>query len=69
MSLTERTHIFKKSDGSWIFSGTVVPSNLRTEDYVEAKLPLGEKFDSDYEYTCVDGVATKGAKLSSDPPS
>tara|TARA_B100001113_G_scaffold282997_1_gene238053 strand:+ start:762 stop:971 length:210 start_codon:yes stop_codon:yes gene_type:complete len=69
MSLTERTHIFKKSDGSWIFSGTVVPSNLRTDDYVEGKFSEGEKFDSEYEYTCVDGVVTKGAKLSTDPPS
>tara|TARA_B100001113_G_scaffold49969_1_gene36255 strand:- start:82 stop:297 length:216 start_codon:yes stop_codon:yes gene_type:complete len=68
---TERKHIFKVSDGSWVFSGTAVPSNMRGDEYVQAKLPVGEKFDLAYAYTCVDGVMTKGAKLPepTDPPS
>ena len=44
---TERKHIFKVSDGSWVFSGTAVPSNMRGDEYVQAKLPVGEKFDLD----------------------
>ncbi len=65
---TPRIHIFKKSDGSWIFTGTVVPTNLRTDDYVEGKFPEGEKWDNEYTYTCVDGVVTKGDKTPTSDP-
>jgi hypothetical protein len=53
-------HLFKVSDGSWVFSGSVRPSNMKGDDYVEGVLPEGETWDANYEYTCVDGVATKG---------
>ncbi len=56
-------HIFKVSDGSWIYSGTMLPSNLATSDYVEGILPEGEKWDPGYTYTYVNGVATRGAKV------
>jgi len=56
-------HIFKKTDNTWIYSGTKIPSNLETDDYIEGKLPEGEKWDYEYEYTCIDGVATKGNRI------
>lgn len=56
-------HIFKKTDSTWIYSGTTIPSNLATDEYIEGKLPEGEKWDHEYEYTCIDGVATKGNKI------
>ena len=40
-------HIFKVSDGSWIYSGTKLPSNLNTNEYVEGFLPEGEEWDHD----------------------
>lgn len=62
-------YIFKVSDGSWVFSGTVIPTNLQTDEYVEGFLPEGEKWDHNYHYTCVDGVATKGDAIEFvDPP-
>jgi hypothetical protein len=56
-------HLFKVSDNSWVFSGTVIPSNLKTDEYVEGVLPLGETWDFSYEYVLVDGVATKGSQI------
>ena len=53
-------HIFKVNDGSWIYSGTMRPSNLDTDEYVEGFLPEGETWDHNYHYTCVDGVVVKG---------
>jgi|14_taG_2_1085336.scaffolds.fasta_scaffold02296_3 hypothetical protein len=53
-------HIFKVSDGSWLFSGSTCPSNMTGDDYAEGVLPEGETWDSEYVYTCVDGVAIKG---------
>lgn len=53
-------HVFKVSDGSWVFSGSSRPSNMTGEDYIEGVLPEGETWDVEYEYTCIDGVATKG---------
>ena len=57
-------HLFKASDGSWIFSGTTVPSNMKGAEYVEGVLPEGENWDYEYEYTCINGVATKGSKVT-----
>lgn len=57
-------HLFKASDKSWVFSGTTIPSNLESEDYVEGVLPEGETWDIEYNYTWVDGVATKGDKIN-----
>ena len=70
MPTTQTIHIFKNSDGTHVFSGTVPPSNMMpgSGDYVEGKLPEGETWDKEYTYTCVDGVMTKGAAVSSDPP-
>ena len=48
-------HIFKVSDGSWIYSGTKLPSNLATDEYVQGFLPQGEEWDHNYEYTYVNG--------------
>lgn len=56
-------HLFKVSDKSWVFSGTTIPSNMEGDDYVEGILPEGESWDYEYEYTCVNGVATKGEKI------
>ena len=56
-------HLFKVSDKSWVFSGTTIPSNMEGDDYVEGILPEGESWDYEYEYTCVDGIATKGEKI------
>lgn len=56
-------HIFRASDGSWIYSGTMLPSNLDNEEYVEGVVPEGEKLNHNYHYTCVDGVAVKGAAV------
>ena len=56
-------HIFKVSDGSWIYSGTMLPSNLNTDEYVEGFLPEGEKWDHNYHYTYINGVAVKGAAI------
>jgi len=53
-------YIFKVSDGSWVFSGSTCPSNMTGDDYVEGVLPEGETWNSEYVYTCVDGVAIKG---------
>mgnify|MGYP001384418985 FL=1 len=62
-------HIFKVSDGSWIYSGTKIPSNLATDEYVQGFLPQGEEWDQNYEYTCVNGVAVKGDAIEFvDPP-
>ena len=67
---TPKTLVFKKSDGSLYFGGTVVPTNLRTDDYVSVTIPEDEKLDSEYTYTLVDGVVTKGDKTPiNDPPS
>ena len=54
-------HIFKVSDGSWIYSGTRLPSNLATAEYVEGFLPEGEKWDNNYHYSYSNGIAVKGA--------
>ena len=56
-------HLFKVSDGSWIFSGTTRPANMEGSDYVEGVLPEGESWDIEYTYTYVNGVATKGDKI------
>ena len=56
-------HIFKVSDGSWIFSGTVIPTNLQTDEYVEGFLREGEKWDHNYHYTYSNGVVVKGAAV------
>lgn len=56
-------HLFKKDDGGWIYSGRTRPSNMEGDDYVEGVLPEGETWDFNYVYTCVDGVATKGAEV------
>jgi len=56
-------HLFKKSDGGWVFSGSNIPSNMEGPDYVEGVLPEGETWDYEYNYTCVDGVAVKGNKF------
>ena len=62
-------HIFKVSDGRWIYSGTKIPSNLATDEYVQGFLPQGEEWDQNYEYTCVNGVAVKGDAIEFvDPP-
>ena len=62
-------HIFKVNDGSWIYSGTKLPSNLATDEYVQGFLPQGEEWDHNYEYTYVNGVAVKGAAIEIvDPP-
>ena len=53
-------HIFKVNDGSWIYSGTMLPSNLDTDEYVEGFLPKGETWDHNYHYTYINGVAVKG---------
>ena len=61
--------IFKVSDGSWTYSGTKIPSNLATDEYVQGFLPEGEEWDHNYEYTCVNGVAVKGDAIEFvDPP-
>ena len=57
-------HLFKASDGSWIYTGTTVPSNMEGSEYVEGVLPEGEAWDYEYEYTCVNGVAVKGNKVT-----
>ena len=56
-------HLFKVSDNSWIYSGSQRPANMQGDDYVEGVLPEGETWDSLYEYTHVDGVATKGSAI------
>ena len=56
-------YLFKVSDKSWVFSGTTRPSNMEGDDYVEGVLPEGESWDYEYEYTYVDGIATKGNKI------
>ena len=62
-------HILKVSDGSLIYSGTKLPSNLATDEYVQGFLPQGEEWDYNYEYTYVNGVAVKGAAIEIvDPP-
>ena len=57
-------HLFKITDGSWVFSGTTPPSNMEGSEYVQGVLPEGETWDYDYEYTCINGVATKGSKVT-----
>ena len=62
-------HIFKASDGSWTYSGTKIPSNLATDEYVQGFLPEGEEWDHNHEYTCVNGVVVKGDAIEFvDPP-
>ena len=62
-------HIFKVSDGSWVYSGTKFPSNLDNDEYVRGFLPEGEEWDQNCEYTCVNGVAFKGDVIEFvDPP-
>jgi hypothetical protein len=56
-------HLFKVSDNSWIYSGSQRPANMQGNDYVEGVLPEGETWDYSYEYTHVDGVATKGSAI------
>lgn len=56
-------HLFKVSDNSWIYSGSQRPANMQGDDYVEGVLPEGETWDFLYEYTHVDGVATKGSAI------
>jgi hypothetical protein len=56
-------HIFKVSDGSWVFSGTTCPANMGEPNYAEGVLPDGEVWDSNYTYTLVAGVATKGSVI------
>jgi hypothetical protein len=56
-------HLFKTSDKSWIFTGTTIPSNMEDENYIQGVLPEGETWDHEYNYTCIDGVATKGDKI------
>lgn len=56
-------HLFKVSDNSWIYSGSQRPVNMQGDDYVEGVLPEGETWDFLYEYTYVDGVATKGSAI------
>mgnify|MGYP003122445844 FL=1 len=67
--MDNEVHIFKKSDGSWIFSGSMVPSNLATDEYAFVYLEEGEVLDHGYVHTYVDGNVVKGAKIEwSDPP-
>jgi|TARA_B110000908_G_C10124899_1_gene389389 hypothetical protein len=53
-------HLFKVSDSSWVFSGTTCPSNMEGDDYAQGTLPEDEIWDNEYDYTLVDGIATKG---------
>ena len=67
--MDNEVHIFKKSDGSWIFSGSMVPSNLATDDYALVYLEEGEILDHEYEHTYIDCNVVKGLKIEwSDPP-
>jgi len=62
MNVHNQTIVFKKSDGSFWFMGTVLPSNYNVDEHVIAIMPQGEDWDNDYQYSLVNGVITKGEK-------
>ena len=62
MDVHKQTIVFNKSDGSFWFMGTVLPSNYDTTKHVIAIMPQGEDWDTDYQYSLVNGVITKGEK-------
>ncbi len=53
-------YLFKKSDNSWIFSGSTRPANMEGDDYVEGVLPEGQEWDYRYEYYYDNGIAKRG---------
>ena len=62
MDANQQTIVFKKSDGSFWFMGTILPTNYSIEEHVIALMPEGETWEHDYQYSLVNGVITKGEK-------
>ncbi len=57
--------IFNKG-GDFIMTANIVPSSHQSDDFIKCVLANNEQFEPGHTYTCVDGIAIKGAAIPRD---